>query len=319
MGNSMSNMGYDRHVLARVEEISPNQVMVFTRTYDLELQVVGKMRWWLVKEGGAWRAYDFEELSQGARASTMMGALAGSMKGTPQPWVESFVKMARAMQNLGGDDMFEKLSALEKNAENVLSKSPPQEVEMVARQMLVAGKMANGNSEAALEEIAKLEKLPNVSPGIHFQKGGALIALAKPAEARAAFQAYVDVLGWDSDVHEMMADTYLTEGNKKDALDHALKGLADHKDALGCLASAAAASEPAKMSELSKHFDATEKPETAYETAIDYALEIEDEEVAKALVAMLKAKLPESELVELYEDLLSESDEEEDGEMEDAE
>lgn len=311
MGNSMSNMGYDRHVLSRVEEISPNQVMVFTRTYDRELQVMVKMRWWLVKEAGTWRAYDFEELSQGVRASTMMGALVGGMKGTPEPWVDSFIEMAKSMQNLAGDNMLEKFEAMEKHAGNVLKKSPPQEVETVARQMLVTGKIASGDAEGALEEIAKLEKLPNVSPGIYFQKGSALIALEKPVEARAAFQAYVDVLGWDSDVHEMMADTFVAEGNKKDALDHALKGLADHKDALGCLATAAVAAGPSGAAGLAKHFDATEDPEAAYEAAIDHALDLEEEEVAKALVGQLKAKLPKSDLIEVYEDMLSESAEEE--------
>jgi tetratricopeptide (TPR) repeat protein len=311
MGNSMSNMAFDRHVISRLEEISPNQVMAFTRTYDQGLQVVIKMRWWLVKEAGTWRAYDFEELSQGIRASTMMGAIVGSMKGKPEPWVEPFTEMAKTMQNLAGDNMLEKLADMEKHAGNVLKKSPPQEIEIVARQMLVAGKMGNGDVEGALEEIEKLEKLSNVSPGLHFQKGGALIALEKPVEARAAFQKYVDVLGWDSDVHEMMADAYMAEDNKKDALDHALKGLADHKDALGCLATAAVASGTGGVGDLTKHFDATDEPEAAYETAIDYALETEDEEVAKALVGMLKEKLPKSDLVEVYEDILSESPEEE--------
>jgi len=83
-----------------------------------------------------------------------------------------------------------------------------------------------------------------------------------------------------------------------------------------CLASAAA-TEPAKMSKLSKHCDATEEPEAAYETAINHALEIEDEEVARTLPAMLEAKLPESELMELYGDILLEGEDEE--EMEDAE
>jgi tetratricopeptide (TPR) repeat protein len=311
MGGSMSNMAFDRHVLSRVEELSPTQVMVYTRTYDKDLQVIVKMRWWLVKENATWRAYDFEELSQGIRASTMMGAVVGGMKGKPEPWVAPFTELAKSMQNLSGDNMLEKLEQMEEHAGKVLKQSPPQEIEIVARQMLVTGKMGNGDAEGALEEIEKLEKMANVSPGLHFQKGGALIAMEKPAEARAAFQAYADALGWDSDAHEMMADAYMAEDNKKDALDHALKGLADHKDALGCLATASVASEASEVGKLSKHFDATEEPESAYETAIDYALESEDEEVAKALVVMLKAKLPKSDLVEVYEEILSESPEEE--------
>jgi hypothetical protein len=311
MGDSMSNMAFDRHILSRIEEISPTQVMVFTRTYDKGLQVIIKMRWWLVKADGAWRAYDFEELSQGIRASTMMGAVVGGMKGTPEPWVVPFTELAKSMQNLAGDNMLEKLEQMEEHAGKVVKESPPQDIEIVARQMLVAGKMGNGDAEGALKEIETLEKMSNVSPGLQFQKGGALIALEKPAEARVAFQAYADALGWDSDAHEMMADAYMAEDNKKDALDHALKGLADHKDALGCLATAAVASGASEVGKLSKHFDATEEPESAYEAAIDYALEIEDEEVAKALVGMLKTKLPKSDLVEIYEEILSESPDEE--------
>jgi len=316
LGNSMNNMAFDRHVISRIEEIAPNQVMAFTRTFNNELQITIKMRWWLVKDAGAWRVYDLEELSQGTRASTMMGALVGGRTGKPEPWLAPFEQLAKSMQDLSGDNMLEKFMELETHAEKVLKKSPPEEIEIIARHLLVSGRLTNGDAEGALEEIGKLEKMTNVTPGLHLEKAAAFVALEKPVEARAAIQAYVDILGWDSDVHEMMADAYISEGNKKDALDHALKGLADHKDALGCLASAAVASGAGGVGDLAKHFDATQDSEAAYETAIDYSLEVEDEAVAKALVGMLKAKHPKSDLVEVYEDILSESAGEEMGEPE---
>ncbi|MCW1885101.1 hypothetical protein OKA04_10210 [Luteolibacter flavescens] len=306
MGKSAGNLSFDRHVISRLEETAPNQLLAYTRQYDNEFQTVTKMRWWLVKEDKAWRAYDFEELSQGVRASTMMGAVAGNLKGKIAPWMAPMTAMATAMQDLHSGDLVEKLTTVQKHAEEILKHSPPQEVEIVARQMVVTGLIMNGESEKVLEEIDALEKLPNPSPGIYFQKGLALAGLERFAEARTAYQTYADLLGWDSDAHEMMADAYYAEDKKAEALDHALKGLADNKESEGCLATASVSSGPEKVGELAPYFDAMPDPEVAYETAIDHALELEDEAVAKALLEMLKAKSPKSDLIEIYEEIFAE-------------
>ncbi len=308
MGNSMGNMAFDSHTVARLEEIAPNQAMAYTRAFNDDMKVVVKMRWWLLKEDGAWKIYDFEELSQGVRASTMMGAMVGATKGKEKAWVQPILEMSKAMQNMGGDNMLKKLASLREMSEKILKSSPPPEVEVFARQMLVSGMMANGDAAEALVQVEQLEKLPNISPGIHFLKGCALTATEKPAEARAAFERYADLLGWDSDVHEMMADAYFAEGNRKDALDHALKGLADQKDATGCLATAAVAAGVGRIGELKRHFDAVSDPESAFKVVIDHAFENEDEETAKAVFALLKEKLPDSDLVKAYEDIFAESD-----------
>lgn len=305
IGGSMGNMAFDRHTLARLEEIAPKQMMAFTRAYDGDIGVVVKMRWWLIKEDDGWKIYDFEELSQGARASTMMGAMAGGLKGRQKAWVQPMLDMSRAMQDLGGDDLVERLAKLRGLSESLLAKSPPPEVESFARHMLVSGMMANGESAEALVELEKLEKLPSVSPGVHFMKGCALTASGKPAEAREAFGRYVEQLGWDSDVHEMMADSYLSEGKRDEALDHALKGLAEEKEATGCLATAAVAAGAARVGELEVHFEASRDPETSFAAVIDYALQSENDETGKAVLALFKAKFPDSELVGAYEEIFA--------------
>lgn len=306
IGNSMGDLAFDRHMLARLEQIAPDQMIAFTRAFDDELKIVVKMRWWLLKEEGTWKIYDFEELSQGTRASTLMGAMVGGVRGRQKAWVQPVLDMTTALQGMTGDNMVEKLAPLRDLSKKVLENSPPPEVEAFARQALVSGMMANGDAAGALVELEQLEKLPNPSPGIHFMKGCALSATGKPAEAQGAFARYVEVLGWDSDVHEMVADAYLTEGKRDEALDHALKGLADEKNATGCLATGAVAVGAARLGELEKHFDASSDPESAYEAVMDYALQCEELETGRAVLQLLKKKLPASELIVAYEEILAE-------------
>jgi len=305
IGKSMGNLAFDRHVLARLEQIAPNQMMAFTRAFDDELKVVTKMRWWLVKEEGAWKIYDFEELSQGVRASTMMGAMVGGLKGRRKPWVQPLMDMTTTLQGMTGDNMMEKLAAMRDLSKKVLENSPPPEVEAFARQTLVSGMMANGDSAGALVELEQLEKLPNPSPGIHFMMGCALSATGKPAEAHGAFARYVEILGWDSDVYEVVADAFLSEGKRDEALDHALKGLADQKDATGCLATGTVAAGAARLGELEKHFDASSDQEGTYQAVIEYALQCEDVETGRAVLDLLKKKQPASELVAHYEEIFA--------------
>lgn len=309
--NSMPRMAFDRHVLVRVEETAPGQVVAFTRNYDQEMEVVTKMRWWLVKEKGGWKVYDFEDLDQGLRTSSLLGAaLSGMIGGELPPWMENFGKISRGLSAVNGENMLEELGKLQVEAEKMLKHSLPPEIEAFARTMKVSAMLANEDFSGGLSELEKMEKLPNPSPMLHFQKGSALAALRRPAEARAAYTAYAEELGWDGDVHEMVADTYLSEGKKKEALDHALKGLADQKDSMGCLSTAVVASGPAEVVALKGHFAAHSDPETAYDAAITYAIEMEDLEVGRATLAMLKEAKPDSELIEMYEGRLEEGVEE---------
>lgn len=309
MGNSMGNMAFDRHTLARLEQIAPNQMMAFTRAFNDDIKVVVKMRWWLLKEDGVWKIYDFEELTQGARASTMMGAMVSGLKGRQKPWVQPMIDMSKTMQGMTGDNIVEKVAALRDLSQKVLGNSPPPEVAAFARQTLVSGMMANGDAADALAELEQLEKLPNPSPGIHFLKGCALTATGKPAEGRVAFERYAELLGWDSDAHEMMADAFLAEGNREEALDHSLKGLADQKDATGCLATAAVAAGAARLGELEAHFDASSDQEGSYEVVIEYSLQCDELETGRAVLELLKKKLPASELVVAYEGIFAEEGE----------
>jgi tetratricopeptide (TPR) repeat protein len=197
----------------------------------------------------------------------------------------------------------------------VIRLNPPAEIKAYARLILVTALITNEEFEQALEKLEEMDKLPDPSPAVSYLKGVVLSSLARPAEARTELERYAAAVGWDRDVHETMADCHLEEGSKEKALEHALKGLADHKESPGCLATAAVASPAVGIAGLKKHFDATLDPESSYEIAIDYAIDREDMEVAKAVFALLKESKPDSELIEYYEEEFTEQR----GEMEEAE
>ena len=68
----------------RVEELDEDERLAYIRHYDNDLNVTLQMRWWLIDTEQGLRMYDFEELSVGLRAMSLMGRFVkeGLSKGT---------------------------------------------------------------------------------------------------------------------------------------------------------------------------------------------------------------------------------------------
>lgn len=306
--SSFSQLVFDQHKLVRAEMIAPGQAMVLLRLHDEEMGVVTKQRWWLVQEEGGWKLYDFEDLDGATRASTLMGAMFAGMKGGKEPWVDPLLKLIKTSQGEG--DVLEQVSNGRTYAEEILKNNAPEEVQSMARITITGAMFAEQEFEEALKQLAEMDKISNPSPVRHYMRAGAFAALGREDEALAAYEAYAKELGWDFDVHEMVASIHFSKGNKALAYEHAMKGLADNKDATACLSLAAVTATPDQVPGLVKYFETTSDPEVAYEEAIDHAFMEEDLPRARDLLELLKTSLPKSDLVEVYESDLAEAEKE---------
>jgi hypothetical protein len=104
----------------------------------------------------------------------------------------------------------------------------------------------------------------------------------------------------------MVADAYVGKGDLLKAVEHAEQGLADNANAWGCLMTFGVAAPRERWDEIRTHVDRTSNPEGAYESVIDYAIEMEHPELARAVFGFLARSFPESELIEYYEGALKE-------------
>ena len=306
LGASLRQAAYDQHKIQLIEKLDDDKLLVYTRLYDNEINVVSQMRWWLLETENGWRAYDYEDLSVGLRTVSLMVTLLKSGLGdNPEPWIADFIPAARMTQTtaLDSPESFEALRApFEKLRENKL----PKDIASFAFMIVVSIHQANSRPDEALAELKDAEAKGISTPLFHYQLGSILADLKMHPEALDEFQNYTAKFGFDSDIYELIADSQLALEEFEQARQSALAGLKDNPAALGCLITLVAATPAAKIvdSEFTQKFSATSDSEGSYEGALDYLLNVEDSERAKALLILLKKSHPGSDLIEYYDEEL---------------
>lgn len=308
LGVSLQQLGIDAHKIVLVEKIDDDQRLVYVKLYDNELSVVTQMRWWLLRTDEGWRTYDYEDLSIGLRVVSLMGSVISSqLGGRKEGWVDDFVPVTNQLQTFDPNDV-ESYAKLEVPLLKLRKNDLPISIQKFASMTYISILLAKGEFEAALSELKEAEAGGYTTPISSYQKGSLMAELGRHEEAQECYQKHIAKLGSDSDVMEMVSDSYLQAGKRDKAREAALEGLTDNPISLGCLVSLAAASSPEEIagSAMSERFSKMPNPEEAFEVTIDYLSLEEDLTNARGLFAVLKKEIPESELIEYYEEELME-------------
>ena len=296
----MEVSGYDSHELMHIDRIDEDQLIVYVRMWDDELEIYQKMRWWLMQKGDSeWTAYDYEDLDVNLRMSVLFGSLvAGGLEDSE--WLESFIAV---FDGVGLDlDLMtpEDTAEFEANIEKCLASNPPEPLQAYLHLMRSCVLQSNSDWQGSLDALDRVEAADPGMAAIHFQRGSAYFGLEQWELAIQHYTKYTDVLGWDADIYEVVADTYLGMGNRLMAAELAEKGLADNANSWGCLLTFSVSIPPERYNDIRGHVQATSSAEDAYNYVIDYALDQEAFEVARAVFDQFEQDFPDSELVAYY-------------------
>jgi len=176
------------------------------------------------------------KLNKNQRTIRIAGMAMVEMMNPPAaPWVAKFVTLTRTLQQNSGD-MMDMLQNAVKPARDLIDSNPPREIKSFGYVMLVSGTMMD-DVEKALELIEDAEADDAMSPILWYHKGITLSELGRDEEALVEWDKYIELLGRDSDILELMADSHFTLGNMTKSKELALEGLRDNPKALGCLSS----------------------------------------------------------------------------------
>lgn len=308
----LSNIGVlnfcEQVEVLRIEPVKENEFIAYTRAWNETLEVYTKMRWWFLGVGEKrWVIYDYEDFDTNIRASTLMSAAMASATKGGNGWAKDLIDLARMLQGADAENLLEKISQSEMKAKALLKHTDaPGTVKGFARVMLVSALITQERFQDAMDEVEiMLVEHPDI-PVAHYSKGSAHLGLEQWDLAVESFTTYAGLLGWDSDVHELIADAYHGKGDFEKALDHAGKGLADNANAYGCLATYALSTTEDKRALILDHIQKTKTPEAAYEYVMDYAIQKENTALAKWMLGNLKTAFPKSDLIEYYEEALVE-------------
>ncbi|WP_346188535.1 hypothetical protein [Rubritalea halochordaticola] len=305
----------DKVRVVNIQVENDKHLVVYTKLWSRYLQSYCCMRWWLVKnENGEWKAYDYEDLDSNLRASSLLGLLLRDMGKKDAPWGQEFgalcVHLSRYRMS---EDEGVDIDVIHKSVDKLLKMELPREVEMFARYFKMTTYYELGEYELAKGELDKMLVLDADIVGLVFMQGEIAYGLEKYGEAIKHYEKYASIMGWDSDIHEAMSDTYQEMGEDLKAEKHAKLGLKDNPDALGCVASLAIVLPEDRRKELLPHIEASSRPEEAFEVTIDYLLAMEEYDYAQWLIHSVQDEMhAHKELLTEYQDVLDDlqSDEE---------
>lgn len=302
IGESLKQMSFDQHRIARIDAPSETMRVLFVQHYDTDMNITFPMRWWLAKTDAGWRVFDYQDLSTGLRTIELMGILIGSGVGVnPEPWVTNLITVLTLMKTIDMTDP-EQLVTFKEPLEKLRRYELPGSVRTFASTMMVGVHQVSQENDKARAELEAARDGGYQSPMWHYQMAGCLTAEERYDDAILELEKHAATFGWDSDSLEVLADNHLNAGRPEESRAAALRGLEDSPGSNACLASLAAASTPEQLRDpaTAAQFALSNDAEFAYEISLDYLIELGSGEAAIALFEVFRAQHPDSELIDYY-------------------
>jgi predicted negative regulator of RcsB-dependent stress response len=158
-----------------------------------------RFRWWLVRRGAGWRAYDFEDLHMGLRATRSVAALAtpeliDRIARDPAAFQAAMAGIRDAMVLLAKGDVDGGDAALAP-ARAIVWPPPIRALVELAEGTIQLGR---GDPAGALVRFEEAERLFPGMPCAALLRGSAYVALGRHDEAFAAVRAYQKEVGPDA-------------------------------------------------------------------------------------------------------------------------
>ncbi len=213
----------------RVDRDAEGNLVVYLRMVD-DQRVMLKARWWLYHDGDRLRWWDSEDLQLGLRVSAAMsvGVSAATDAGA-RPNLERFMEVAGGLAHLemvDGPPMRQfaaDLDALD-------TRKLPRSFQHMAVAARATAALVMGDAQ---DTIARLDALEGTSleplemPVRHFLRANAALTLERWDMAASAAQAYLGLLGEDSEAYTQLGQAQLGREDFAAALGAFQKGIAD--------------------------------------------------------------------------------------------
>jgi hypothetical protein len=291
-----------------IEQAGDERVELLGRHYDAD-GLSQPIRWYLRREGGEWRVYDFEMLELSVRFSALlawgMDMVATGSKLDPVVLRELAQSAELLRQGLLDED---DLEVLLENADSLMAGEISEELRRFVLLVRAITYIALDELDLALQDLAALEQLPVASPVLYHLRGEILVAQERFELGIEAFRRYGEKLGYDASLHESISDACLAVEKFDLAAEHARLGLADQPLSIGCLASLAAALPAGQLEQLEPYFARHRFSEEALASVLFWCVETDRIPGARYAYKALKQHRPESELIKEFREMLDYSD-----------
>ncbi|MEL6108010.1 MAG: hypothetical protein AAFU85_18445 [Planctomycetota bacterium] len=300
-------MKWDDTRITRIEALDADRMVVYVKLWDDEMESYSKLRWWLSRSASQWRLYDFEDFDMNIQMSTMMGIGIAAQSEGRNGWAASLMRVLAFMQNQGSaSEMILSIDELEPEFESILAaENVPPKIKSLAHFFKASILILNEQWESALREIETAQSIEAGLPVHFYMKTVVLSGLEQYEEARAALDAYAAMLGWDADTCMLAARIAYDSGDAATARDYALRGLEDQPGSFYNLEYYGLALPDNEKGKIEEYFVKLSDSELGFEYLMDAFLEQDDDAAMDALMAIQRKHNPESDLIEYYEEEMS--------------
>lgn len=290
MKQMVENSDHESYTLRRLEiDPSGKQAVAWVVWRDPNAMLT-KERLWLIKEKG-WRAYDYEELDTCIRMTTSAAAAASMPSVTSRfarNGMQEFQALAQAVASLDAEEARKLLVSVRKSP---LNKIFGDVIDVLESNIL----MMEGSHQDALTLLEKLEKRRPDMPIAHYLQATAHSQMENPEAAIKAGERYLEFLGDDADMLNIIAAAQRDLKQPEKARASALRVLdliPQNTEAIAIFASVSTEADAAKLEELLR------KAEDADALLAEIVVSLDEESPAYAVVTAAAQKVaPESETV----------------------
>ncbi len=197
----------------------------------LQNAVRAKFRFWLARDEGSWKVFDWEILDEGSRLSRIFASVIRAKMqdgGSVDRSAAAAKAVVRSVERLNGGEAEEAL----REVAAAKATRPPDHLKGTLDLLEVNALVALGRNEEALGALEGILGRNRDLPVAWVSRGNALRALGRPAEAAEAYREYLALLGDDADVCLALGEVLEEDKKPAEAAEAYRKGFeSDPEDA----------------------------------------------------------------------------------------
>ena len=253
---------YHRIEIKRTQPLgSADDVVVYSRHRADDGDSI-KMRWWLHRRGGRWRAYDYENLGIGTRITAGMAATVDALQGGAFSERQAqAVQTCNETWQLLADGKYEEAA---RSLQSTAGVSLPRVLEPVREVQWAMVYVARGQFAEALGHLDDAEALqPGIPLAVAF-RASALNGLGRYEEALGDARRYLELLGDDDTGYSLLATALAGLGRTEEAADAYRRGLDDYSDSADNLVGLASVLPDEGLGEVVQRLGAFKKPSARF-------------------------------------------------------
>ncbi len=258
--------------------------------------ISGKMRWWLVQRDGAWRVYDFEDMTTGGRITVLFGALLKQLTAKKLGPAETAQIRDLGAQFQGVRAAIDRgeFAAAEKLLAAPVPAFLPATVKALHFFWKCVAALGQGKVEEALHALRHAEALDPGMSGVHLMRAVAHNRLGQHAEAAVAARKYLDDLGPDDGAYFQLGVALGGLKKPAEARDAFRKGFDESPNSPDMIDEFRKVLDAGRKKEVGERFAKLSKPDKHFARLHREFLAAEDTESAEELVTAFRKAAPDN-------------------------